>query len=49
MLIIVVRNIRHAIQKWARLANILRMEGADARTSGQIYLVVMQSVLIYGS
>ena len=44
-----VRNLRHAIQKWARLTHILIRGGADAQTSGQIYLAVVQSVLLYGS
>ena len=45
----VVRNLRHARQKWARLTHILIREGSDAQTLGQIYLVVVQSLLIYGS
>ena len=45
----VVRNLQHARQKWARLNRILSREGADARTSGHIYLAVVQSVMLYGS
>ena len=45
----VVRNLRRARQKWARLTQVLSREVADAKTSGQIYLVVVQSVLLYGS
>ena len=45
----VVRNLRHARQKWARLSWVLSREGVDSRTLGQIYLVVVQLVLIYGS
>ena len=45
----VVRNIRCTRQKWARLTRILIREGADEQTSGQIYLAVVQSVLLYGS
>ena len=45
----VVRNLRRAIQKWAWLTHILIREGADAQTSGHIYLAVVQSVLLYGS
>ena len=45
----VVHNLRRARQKWARLTHILIREGADAQTSGQIYLAVVQSVLMYGS
>ena len=44
----VVRNLRRARQKWERLARILSREGADAQKSGQIYLAVMQSVVLYG-
>ena len=43
----VVRNLRRARQKWARLTRILSSEGEDARTSGQIYLAVVKSVMIY--
>ena len=32
-----------------RLARVLIREGADAWTSGQIYLAVVQSVMLYGS
>ena len=45
----VVGNLRRARQKWARITRVLRKEGANARTLGQIYLVVVQAVLIYGS
>ena len=45
----VVRNLRHARQKWERLTWVLSREGADARTSGQIYLSVVQLVVLYGS
>ena len=44
-----VRKLRRCRQKWERLTRILSREGADARTSGQIYLAVMKLVLIYGS
>ena len=44
----VVRNLRIVRQKWARLTRVLSREGADAQKLGQIYLVVVQSVLIYG-
>ena len=43
----VVRNLRKARRKWVRLTQVLRREGKDARTSGQIYLAVVQSVLMY--
>ena len=45
----VVCNLRKARRKWERLTRVLIREGADAQTSGQIYLVVVQSVLLYGS
>ena len=43
----VVSNLRKARRKWARLTRVLSREGVDARTSGQIYLAVVQSVLLY--
>ena len=42
-------NLRRARQKWAQLTRVLRREGADARTSGKIYWVVVKLVLLYGS
>ena len=42
------RNLRRARQKWARITRVLSRKGVDARTLGQIYLVVVQAVLIYG-
>ena len=45
----VVRNLRLARHKWERLTRVLSREGADARTSGQIYLSVVQSIVLYGS
>ena len=44
-----VHNLWRAWQKWARLTRMLRKESADDSNSGQIYLAVAQSVLIYGS
>ena len=44
-----VRNLRKASRKWARLTRVLGREGADARTSGHIYLAMVQLVMIYGS
>ena len=46
---VVVRNLRKARQKWAWLTRVLIREGADAWTSCQIYLTVVQLVLLYGS
>ena len=45
----VVRNLWRARNNWAQLTRALIREGADARTSGQIYLAMVQSVLLYGS
>ena len=44
-----VSNLRRAQQKWALLTMVLGREGTDARTSGSIYVVVVQAVLMYGS
>ena len=44
-----VHNLRRAIQKWAWMTRILIREGADYRTLGSIYLVVVQSVMLYRS
>ena len=46
---VVVRKIWCVRQKWARLTRVMIREGADAWTSGQIYLSVVQLVLLYGS
>ena len=45
----VVRNLRRASQKRACLNRLLIQEGLYAWTLGQIYLTVVQLVLIYGS
>ena len=45
----VVRNLRKARRKWVWLTRVLGREGADARILGQIYLAVVQSVMLYGS
>ena len=45
----VVRNLRRARQKWTRMTRVLSREGTDAWTLGQIYLAVVQSVMMYGS
>ena len=44
-----VHNLQRARQKWARLTQVLIREVADSFTSEQIYLAVVQLVLIYGS
>ena len=42
----VVRNLHESQQKWTRLARVLRRERTDDRTSGQIYLALVQLVLL---
>ena len=44
-----VRNLWRSRQKWARLTVLLSREGVDEQTSGQIYLAVVQLVMMYGS
>ena len=45
----VVHNIWRGRQKWARISRVLSREGADARTSGRIYMTVVQAVMLYRS
>ena len=45
----VVHNLWCTRQKWEPLTRILSREGADAWILGQIYLAVLQLVMIYGS
>ena len=42
----VVRNLRRASQKWARLTHILIREGSDARTLVHIYFFVVEIGLL---
>ena len=44
-----VSNLQRACRKWVRLTRVLSREGVDAWTSGQIYLAVVQSVMLYRS
>ena len=44
----VVNNLCRARWKWARLTRVLIRESADARTLDQIYLAVVQLVILYG-
>ena len=44
-----VRNLWKAQQKWSQLTRALIREGEDEQTSGQIYLELVQLVLMYGS
>ena len=45
----VVRNLQKERREWASLTRVLSREGSYARTSGQIYMAVVQSVLLYRS
>ena len=45
----VVCNLRRDRQKWEFLTRILSRKGVDSRTSSQIYLAVVQLVMIYSS
>ena len=45
----VVRNLKKACRNWARLTQVFIREGEYAWTLVQIYLAVVQSVLLYGS
>ena len=45
----VLHNLWWARNKWARLSRVLSREGADARTSGRIFVAVVQTVLLYRS
>ena len=45
----VVRNLRRARQNWVRMTRILIREVSDAQAPGQIYLAVVQSIIMYGS
>ena len=42
-------NLRRARVRWGRLVRILGREGADRRTAGNFYVVVVQEVLLFGS
>ena len=43
------RNLWRARVKWGWLAKILGREGADERTVGVFYVVVVQAVLLFWS
>ena len=44
-----VRNLRRARHKWARLTRVLSREGVDDRTLGHIDLAVVLLLLLFGS
>ena len=46
---VVVGNLRKGRREWAQLTRVLGREGKDARTLGQIYMVVIQLVMLYRS
>ena len=46
---VAVRKLQKERRNWARLTRVLSREGADAETSGQIYLTVVHLVLLYRS
>jgi hypothetical protein len=43
------RNLAKARARWGRLAKILSRDGASPKVMGQIFLAVVQSVLLFGS
>ena len=45
----VVRNLQKARREWDRLTRVMGRDGVDAWTSGQIYLAVVHSVMLYWS
>ena len=42
-------QLKRARQRWARLARILKREGANARCMAVFYLTIVQAVLLYGA
>ena len=42
-------NLQWVQGKWGRIVSILGREGADKRTAGKFYVVVVQAVLLFGS
>ena len=42
------QNLQRAQVKWGRLVKILGREGADNRTVGRFYVVVVQAVILFG-
>ena len=46
---VVFSNLKREPKKWAQLTRFMIREGVDARTLGQIYLAVIQLVMMYGS
>ena len=46
---VVVSNLQKARKKWAYMTSVMSREGSDARISVQIYLAVVQWVMLYGS
>ena len=46
---VVLANLMKARNKWVRMYRILRVEGVNARTSGNLIKEVVQSFLLFGS
>jgi len=42
-------QLHRAREKWTRIGNVLRTDGASARTMGYFYKAIVQAVLLYGS
>ena len=45
---VVVHNLKGAQDKGGRLSRVLISQDTDARTSGRIYVLVVQAVVLYG-
>ena len=45
---VVVRNLRRARKRWARLMWLLERYGVDAQTSDLLYVAIVQAVMLYG-
>jgi hypothetical protein len=44
-----VRNIQRAKAKWAAVSKVLKREGASKKSFARFYLVIVSTVLLYGS
>jgi hypothetical protein len=44
-----VRNIQRAKEKWATVSRVLKREGASKKSFARFYLVIVSTVLLYGS
>ena len=41
-------NLRNAWKKWDRLSRVMEWEGVDTRTTGNLYMALVQAVLLFG-